>query len=525
MKRLFLILLLSPVSLFSQNQAGWHLLDPQKDNVLGISAPRAYDFLKDRKADTVIVAVIDNGVELTHEDLQGLLWTNPREIAGNGLDDDRNGYVDDIHGWNFLGNAQGRNIKQETVELTRYYAYLRKKFKADAEARAKDPVEYKKYLSVKKDYEDALIKNQEEMEAYRQLLLKYDEMDSVLREHFGKADYTKEEVLKIKNERNYVLAAKFYMEYIYSAELNNKQGIKDHYSGLEKKIQTRLNPDYNPRMEIVGDDPDNMNDSIYGNNMVNAEGPSHGTGVAGLIGALNNGRGVNGVARHVKLMILRVVPNGDEHDKDVALAIRYAVRNGASVVNCSFGKSHSIHPDFVEQAIGEAERAGVLIVLAAGNAGSNNDSVPNYPTGNIKGKRAPNVISVAASAAKDDEYLAAYFSNYGKHSVDVFAPGSDVENLTLGSSYSTSSGTSVAAPVVAGMAAVLKSYYPQLTAEQLKKIIIESVHVPKTKIVKTPGTYFFQSGKLEKLSASGGIANLYQAVKLAEKKYKKKKAH
>ncbi len=287
---------------------------------------------------------------------------------------------------------------------------------------------------------------------------------------------------------------------------------------MEKDIETRLNPSFNVREEIIGDNPANLSDSIYGNNMVDAMSPYHGTGVAGTVGALWDSTGVNGIAKNVKLMILRVLPNGDERDKDIALAIRYAIQNGADIINCSFGKQYSSYPEFVQEAIKEAETADVLIVHAAGNDSKNNDSIPTYPTGYYQdGSRANNWLSVGASGSKDDESMVAFFSNFGKKTVDVFAPGMDIKSCVLGSKYEWASGTSAAAPMVAGIAAVLKSYYPNLSAKQLKEVIMLSCYQSKAKKVYLPGSKKLVNFK--DLSVSGGIVNLYRAILLVEKRY------
>lgn len=518
--RIIVLLLLLPNLLFAQVPDNWQHLDPEKDSVLGVSTFRAYDYLKGRKSNTVIVAIIDNGVDIGHADLQGQFWTNPDEIPDNGVDDDKNGYIDDMIGWNFLGNQKGQNIKRETTELTRIYSKLKEKY-AGREGMffgQKDSLEFAYYQNIKKQFESELKKKHEEIDFYQLLLLNYKRADQLLKEGLNKQNYTLAELREYspaekmqKSARNFMLEMQ-----VNQLDVVKIQGI---ISNLDQDLETRLNPAFSVRQEIIGDDPGDLNDSIYGNNMVWAQSPYHGTGVAGTIGALWNNFGVKGVSLNVKLMILRVLPNGDERDKDVALAIRYAVREGASIINASFGKLYTSHPEFVQQAIREAENEGVLIVHAAGNDGKNNDSIPTYPTGYYAdGKRAGNWLSVGATSAKDDENLVAFFSNYGKNSVDIFAPGVDIESCVPGNKYEPASGTSVAAPVVAGIAAVLKSYFPKLQANELKEIILQSAYHPVAEKVLLPG----DEKKLvpfRSLSKSGGIANLYRAILLAEEKH------
>lgn len=522
MKNAAFFFLLIPFLLFGQKQVYWHLLDPDSDNMLGISANKSQALLKNKKPETVVVAVIDNGTDYTHSDLQGRIWVNEDEIDGNGIDDDHNGYIDDIHGWNYLGNKNGDNLKDETVELTRCYLYYQGKFggKTASQVAATDKNEYEKYLQIKSGFENEIKDKNNSIRIYQDLIDRYYSADQVLRTYFCKEKYENEDVYKIKTREQEVLEAKKYMIYFIDNKLSVEM-LEKYISNTEKELKTRYNPDFNPRKEIVGDNPDDLNDTLYGNNIVNARGPVHGTSVASVIAALDNDSGAVGVAQNVKIMILRVVPNGDERDKDIALAFRYAVRNGAKIINCSFGRHYSLHPEFLYDAMKEAEDAGVLIVNGAGNDENNNDEKPFYPTGTYQnGQKAGNWITVAASGQRDNERLAAYFTNYGQKTVDVFAPGIDIEACTLNNKSEAESGTSIAAPVVSGIAAVIKSYYPFLTGQQIREIIMASVYIPRTENVILPGTRD-QKVKFGNLSVSGGIVNLYNALIYAEKKYGK----
>jgi len=520
MKFSLFILFIIPYAAFTQS-ANWLHSDPETDSILGVSTQRAYKYMGSKETKTITVAIIDNGVELTHEDLQGVFWVNPNEIPNNGIDDDNNGYIDDINGWNFLGNSKGENLKNETTGLTRLYAFLKNKYEGASaqDLSPEDISEFNEYINVKKEYEAVLNDKKNKIANYEKILEYFLASDATIQGKLKQPIYTEKDVRGIKSKRDEINAAKEFMIKIYDAGLN-KEGIEKQINTLKSNIETRLNPDLKNRELLVGDYPDDMMDSIYGNNMVNAKGPYHGTGVASIVGALNNDFGIDGIGKNVKLMILRIVPNGDERDKDIALAYRYAIRNGADIITCSFAKKYSMHHDFVQDAIEEAEKAGVLIVNAAGNNGTCNDDISYYPTGIKKnGEMANNFITVGASRARDNENLAAIFSNYGERTVDVFAPGFNIETCALSNKYGVSSGTSISAPVVAGIAAVVKSYYPFLNAKQLKEIILASSYKPKTKSVIKPG----QSGEViiafEKLSISGGIANLYRALLLVEKEY------
>lgn len=512
-------LILSQTS-FTQHKPDWHHLDPFTDTVPGISTYKAFEHIKDKKADTVIVAIIDNGVDLTHKDLQGIFWINEDEIPGNGIDDDKNGYIDDIHGWNFLGNQKGKNLKRETTELTRYFYVLNIKYEdksiEDIDKESRD--EFKKYLQIKEEYEEEVKAKKDMVEYYEKVITYFDVVSQILNTYFKTTDYTESDVKAIESDDERLNAARDFMIKVYDNN-DSREYFVQQVKNLKSDLETRLNPDFKNRQEIVGDDPDNIKDTIYGNNMLNVRGPYHGTSVAGIIGALDNDFGVTGIAKHVKLMIIRIIPNGDERDKDVALAIRYAVRNGADIINCSFGKKYSRHPEFVQNSIDEAERAGVLIIAGAGNSATNNDSIPYYPTG-IKqnGQKASNFMTVGASSDIDNEKIVAFFSNYGKKSVDIFAPGVMIRSCALNNQYAKVNGTSASAPVVAGIAAVLKSCFPHLTAKDLKAIIMESAYIPNKKKVILPGTKN-QIVDFSDLSVSGGIANLHRAIMLAEEKY------
>lgn len=524
MKILILLSLLLPLSLFAQEDGNWLHLDPKDNHTLGISTNKAYSFLKDKKADTVVVAIIDNGAMIDHEDLNANIWTNPREIPDNGIDDDNNGYVDDIHGWNFLGNTQGKNLKMETTELTRVFGHLQNIYgdKTIEDIPVEKQSEFRLYQEVKKDYKQEISKVKESIKLYKQMLVNYGKAEVIIYRELKTDTFTKDIIKDIKSSNEKVLWAKKLLLEFYLYNLDREK-IEHNLNNSAKTLSTRLNPEFNMRKIIVRDEPNDLNDSIYGNNQVQARGPSHGTGVASVVGALNNGIGYSGVARHVKLMIIRIVPNGDERDKDIALAIRYAVRNGAQVINCSFGKKYSSHPEFVALAIDEALRNNVLIVNASGNNANNNDLHDYYPICNTsEGKIAPNFITIGASTSTDNAEMVAYFSNYGEVKVDVLAPGLNIGTSSLHNKYGVSSGTSVAAPVVTGIAATLLSYYPYLSAAQLKKIIIESAYIPKTKNVWLPPADKKRTkAKLKKICAAGGIANLYQAIVLIEKSYSK----
>ncbi len=525
------------LSLAQSPPQDWFHLDATKDDYNGVSSQKVYeDLLKNRKSKTVIVAVIDSGVDEDHEDLKNVMWINPNEIPDNNIDDDKNGYVDDIHGWNFIGGKDGKNVGSDTYEVTRLYAKYRKIFKDKnrSQLSGKDLLKYDYYLELKKEVENNRKTAEENFNRMKEKVDVITAAFNALESKLGDKKLTQEnvdslsgfddEMLDIGKNiyNNYVLqlGAPESIEEMRAVVVDQYQGGLDHYGN---QFKYSYNPDFDPR-NIVGDSYDDANDIYYGNN--DYEGPDafHGTHVAGIIGAeRNNGIGMDGVADNVKIMTIRAVPDGDERDKDVANAIRYAVDNGASVINMSFGKGYNWNKKSVDAAVKYAHKNDVLLVHAAGNSSLNTDIEDNFPNdrfskrgflGFLKAKTAKNWLEVGALSHEHDEDMIATFSNYGKENVDIFAPGTAIYSTIPNNEYSNAQGTSMASPVVAGVAAILRSYFPGLTAEQVKNIIMESSIKIDGK-VKKPGT-----GELvfmNELCISGGTLNAYRAIQLAFK--------
>ncbi|MFT3702350.1 MAG: S8 family peptidase [Agriterribacter sp.] len=510
---------------------GWHLLDLQRDGYYGIDVEKAYaELLKGKKSVPVIVAVIDSGVDTTHEDLKPILWHNPKEIPGNGIDDDNNGYVDDVYGWNFLGGKDGRNVNKDSYEAARVYYKLKKKYgstiPSDSAATPDQKQEIKLYRIVKDRIEGEAKEASLNVMFLKNIVEKMPWSDSVLQVVFKKSEYTWDDLQQLKpttdDERIAAITIKSLFQGFQANDLSSKKLIEitnEFYNGEKSKKDAVMQEPEDYRGEIVKDNYDDINDRYYGNSDVMAGTPMHGTHVTGIIGAVrNNGIGMNGVADNVKVMMIRAVPDGDEHDKDIANAIRYATDNGARVVNMSFGKSLSPEKKWVDDAVKYAESKGVLLVHAAGNDAKDvdvNDNFPNNYYNNDTATKATNWITVGASGDPLAGGITASFSNYGKRSVDVFAPGVKIySTLPGGNQYGNLQGTSMASPVVAGMAALLMSYFPNLNAVQIKSIIEKSATRITDIKVKKPGTD--EDVKMSELCRSGGIINAYAAVKLAE---------
>lgn len=512
----------------------WFNLDPTKDNVNGVSAERAYqELLKDKKSTTIIVGVIDSGVDFNHEDLKDVMWTNPGEVAGNGIDDDKNGYVDDIHGWNFIGGKDGKNVSDENLELTRLIRKLKPKFdgKTLIDFKTKDDKkEYafyqqliQEFASLKDKFEggyNQLKYIKEGLTKLNSTIKEQQKVDKVTGENLKKFEAVEKQDKQMKLIAGTMLAKE-------GATLDDGiENISEDFETYRSYVECSLNLDFDPR-NIVGDDYNNPNDRFYGNSDCNGPSSFHGTHVAGIIAAMrNNGIGMNGVAADVKIMAVRCVPAGDERDKDIANGIRYAVDNGAKIINMSFGKKYSWDKKVVDDAVKYAESKGVLLMHAAGNDHTNIDVVTHYPCKKFEsGKEATNFMDIGALSWKPNDKMVAVFSNYGKKTVDVFAPGVDIYSTAPKNKYQDASGTSMATPVTCGVAAVLKSYYPNLTPQQIKKILIKSsikTH-KKEKVIKPHERGSKEElVKFSDLGKNGGIVNLYEAIKMAEKYSKSK---
>jgi cell wall-associated protease len=505
---------------------GWQLMDYQQDSVYGTDVTKAYnELLKGKKSHTVIVGVIDGGVDTGQEDLKGHIWINPWEIPGNGIDDDHNGYVDDIHGWNFIGGKDGKNIHAESDEFSREYYRLHKIYgniTDSSQVRKKDRKQYRYWLKLKSKREADSAQNEMTYVTVSKALETFSEIDSVLEQATHKDTVYSKDATDIIPSDSVTDRAKEIAMRVFSRigpDMSFEEFIsqgKDYLKETKEKLDD-LDVDPNAqRREIVGDNPFDIKDTNYGNNDVDGGDPVHGTHVSGIIAATrNNGIGMNGIANNVIIMPVRVVPDGDERDKDVALGIRYAVNNGAEIINMSFGKGYSPQKKWVDKAIKYAERKGVLLVHAAGNESADDDTVPNFPNPDFLGsnKRADNFINVGASTSGPDSMVVADFSNYGKKEVDLFAPGVDIYSTVPGNKYETLSGTSMASPVVSGIAALVLEYYPTLSAKQLRYVLDNSVMKLPGDSVTIPGTD--QRALFSSLSSSGGIVNAYNALKLA----------
>ncbi len=490
--------------LSEQQLQRWSHLDLLKDTIPGMSVDKAYaELLKDKKGTKVIVGVIDSGVDIDHEDLKSVIWTNKKEISNNGIDDDKNGYIDDVHGWNFLGESNNENL--ELVRILKKGDDGSDMYKA-----AQAEFDKKNDKMLKEKYQVDFIVS----------------ADKTIREFLNKENYTEDEVKGISSTDRKIYQSKMIMlSMIDQAGSGFHDEISDYKEYIGDQVNYNLNKDFDGR-KVVGDNPEDINDRNYGNNVVYSKDRKdslHGTHVAGIIAQIrNNGVGGDGVANNVEILPVRAVPNGDEYDKDIALAIRYAVDNGAKVINGSFGKDFSPHKEWVWDAMKYAESKDVLLVFAAGNDGKNIDVEPTFPmdTKDKNKELVKNVITIGALNNNFGENVLADFSNYGAKNVDVFSPGVKIYATIPDNKFKYEQGTSMASPNAAGVAALIRSYYPNLKAAQVKEILMKS---------GTPITFDVAVGTsadkmpFSKACVSGKMINAYNALKMAESISKKTK--
>lgn len=512
----------------------WQTLDPSADKVLGISLQKAYDYLgsKNKKATPIIVAVLDSGIDTTHEDLKNILWTNTKEIPGNGIDDDKNGYIDDVHGWNFLGGKNGQSVKRAPDERSRiYHKYKAKFLNPSLDTNTLSKADKALFTTWKKTETELNFSDEEkdQLKYVEMLASAFKKHDKVLKQEMNVVSYNRETLTKfipssiIGKEAKLGLLSMHRLMQLDEQELNTYTiaQIDEYIEGKTVAFGAKEKLPNDERTIIVRDNYYNFLDAYYGNNDIMGPTPNHGTHVSGIIAASrNNGTGIDGVADAVKIMMLRVVPDGDEYDKDVALAIKYAVDNGAKIINMSFGKAYSPEKYWVDSAVVYAEQKDVLLVHSAGNENYNLDSITVFPNAYLAAykKNATSFMTVGASSDTliTEASIAADFSSYGKQNVDLFAPGVKIySTLPGGNVYGNQDGTSMATPIVTGVAAILRSYYPSLSAKQVKTILEKSVYVPAASApCLLPGNSSI-STPFSRLSKTGGIVNAYNAVALA----------
>jgi subtilisin family serine protease len=510
----------------------WQNLDLQQDSVPGISLNRLYnEFIKNKKGKEIIVAVIDSYIDLNHEDLKNQIWINKKEIPNNNIDDDKNGYVDDTNGWNFLGNKSGestfrlnydaarrlRNLLRKNVDTTNFngntidslaYRYIQKEFQ-------KLKVKHNSKIEDAKYYQDAYISS-------------FKRIDNI----FNNKPFSLKQIDSLFKLREFDATDELYYDMYFVRDFiktnNNKAWIDLFEERVVGELSTSLNANFNEN-DIIKDIETNIKDKNYGNNKVShySNKTWHSTMMSGMIAAnRKNNVGIQGFGNQIKVMPLVIsAASGTHRDKDIALAIEYAVNNGAKVINMSFGKSTPIYPEWIQKSILYAKENDVLIVVSAGNSNENLDAKYSYPNDYFSEKDVEefvdNLIVVGGINHEANENLVYKYSNFGKKNVDIMAPATDIWCLDPLRNYALDDGTSFAAALTSGSAALIRSHHPKLTANQVKNIILESGVTIDQKVIK-PGTEN-EMVPFSVLCKSGKILNVYNAMKMAKEVSKKKK--
>lgn len=511
------------ISAYSQSRPkikDWHYLDYEKDGYRGISLQQAYDLLKGRKSETVIVAVIDSGIDTLQPDLKPVLWQNPGEIPGNNTDDDKDGLIDDVYGWNYLGAANGENLSVSVSDIYRTYHRFKSRFegKPAQDIPATMKWQYREWKRAEEKIDTAYNKALRQIDVVKENWGFITRSNDLLTKLLNKKTFTNKDLSTIKANKETKQVIEVWKNIFNGAEFSNDDFIKD-YGNFKKEMEDALAektiPPTDYRGELLKDDSYDISKNRYGNNNLMAYSGYHGTGVSSIIGAVrNNQSGIDGIADNVKIMMIRGILGKDEFDKDVALSIRYAVDHGAKVINMSFGKYISPDKKWVDDAIKYALSKDVVLVHACGNDAEDIDKDDNYPSFfTTENEYLPNLINVGASGDESTGSIIAPFSNYGKKMVDVFAPGMDIHCDIAGNGTQVVSGTSLSSPVVAGIAALLRSYFPYLKATEIVNIIKNSGISIKEKVTK-PGTQN-EKVNLDELCNTGKIVNAAAAVKLA----------
>ena len=536
MKRVLSILFFLFISIISWSQStkNWHWKDYEKDSVHGISLQKAYQLLATYaiQPSPIIVAVIDGGIDTNHIELKNILWTNPAEIPNNHIDDDHNGYVDDIHGWNFLGGKDGRNIDKADAEKTRIYHQYKNQFENKVvDTLSMNKLQKKQYTIWQEVAKDMEFSDQEaaNLQYITMAMNALKKIGATIIKDMGDSNFSANKLAPYQPMGRMALEAKAaFLRTVNILGIDKEisfpeiiNDLKEYIEGKERLANAKQTMLSTIREDIIKDDYANFSDRYYGNNDITGPNARHGTHVGGLVASLpDSSWQVNKWYPLLKIMTIRAVPDGDEYDKDIALGIRYAVDNGAKIINMSFGKSYSPQQIWVDSAIRYAAEKDVLIVHSAGNEFYNLDQKNVFPNpySSSLNDSAKNILTVAASSdITVGESMLTDFSNYGPKVVDVLSPGNKIYSTLPGTNnHGLLSGTSMASPIISNIAAIIRSYFPQLTALQVKDILIKSVWQPADKNLSYSIPQREVSKKLNEIAKAGGIVNAANAIQLAK---------
>ncbi len=534
MYKFILTISLYSCSLFAwgQDATFWHWKDLEKDGVHGVSLFKAQQLLTDLKLKPtpIIIAILDGGIDTAHPQIKPMLWNNPKEIPGNALDDDKNGYVDDVHGWNFLGNAAGQNINKASDEKSRIYHRYKNEFKQDKLDSAAWDVKKKQDFYTWQQAAAEIVFTDEDaanlsfIKMARNAVVK---MGLILIKEIEDTNFTTEQLETFQPIGKLTADTKIsYLRTMQALGIDRISGyhsivedLNEYISGKDQSAISIDTPPEDLRKKITQDQYENFKDQYYGNNNITGPNAKHGTHVAGLAaGMVDTNFTKSNFRNPIQIMGVRVVPDGDEYDKDIALGIRYAVNNGAKIINMSFGKSFSPEQPWVDSAIRYAASKDVLIIHSAGNESYdlNNKSVYPSPYSNVFKDKASNMITVGASSDPViAESILTEFSNYGNKIVDVLSPGNKIFSSLPNQQYGFLNGTSMSAPILSHIAALVRAYFPKLSATEVKAILLQSSWKPNDPNTLFPIPQKDQSIKLNDISAEGGIINAALSIQNA----------
>ena len=534
MYKFILTISLYSCSLFAwgQDATFWHWKDLEKDGVHGVSLFKAQQLLTDLKLKPtpIIIAILDGGIDTAHPQIKPMLWNNPKEIPGNALDDDKNGYVDDVHGWNFLGNAAGQNINKASDEKSRIYHRYKNEFKQDKldssawDVKKKQDFYTWQQAAAEIVFTDEDAANLSFIKMARNAVVK---MGLILIKEIEDTNFTTEQLETFQPIGKLTADTKIsYLRTMQALGIDRISGyhsivedLNEYISGKDQSAVSIDTPPEDLRKKIIQDQYENLNDQYYGNNNITGPNAKHGTHVAGLAaGMVDTNFTKSNFSNPIQIMGVRVVPDGDEYDKDIALGIRYAVNNGAKIINMSFGKSFSPEQPWVDSAIRYAASKDVLIIHSAGNESYdlNNKSVYPSPYSNVFKDKASNMITVGASSDPViAESILTEFSNYGNKIVDVLSPGNKIFSSLPNQQYGFLNGTSMSAPILSHIAALVRAYFPKLSATEVKEILLQSSWKPNDPNTLFPIPQKDQSIKLNDISAEGGIINAALSIQNA----------
>lgn len=532
---LLLLLLIACQISFSQSSLNWHWKDLKADSVHGISLQQAYTILATlpNKPVPVIVAVLDGGIDTNHIALKNLFWVNKKEIPNNKIDDDRNGYVDDINGWNFLGGKDGRNIDKASDEKSRIYHKYKSLYEGQlVDTNSLNKIQKKQFLTWSKTAQEVeFSENDADNLSYIKMATNaIKKLGATIIKELNDTNFTAEQLEPFQPIGRVTLEAKMaYLRTVVILGVDKEapykeviQDLDEYIAGKEKAAISKIQAPAPIREEIIKDNYFSLSDKYYGNNDITGPNARHGTHVAGLVASMPDSNWlVQAYYPTIKIMGLRLVPDGDEYDKDVALGIRYAVDNGAKVINMSFGKSYSPEQAWVDSAIRYAAQKDVLIIHSAGNEYYDLNQKEVFPTpySSLFNDTAKNMITIGATSDPNiSGSLLTDFSNYGSKIVDVLAPGDKIYSTLPGvNNYGYLRGTSMAAPIVSHIAAMIRSYFPTLTAIQVKEILLQSARNTADDAIAYEVPQHEESKTLNEMSKIGGIVNAANALELAKK--------